>query len=118
MNCPYCGQPAIFLSSKEFYGKDYGSNIYLCRDCNAYVGTHGNTTKPLGTMANERLRGLRKRAHNLFDPLWRSRHMSRSRAYKFMQEWMNLPAGKAHIGMFDERQCQQLIQAVKDYRNL
>ncbi|MBN8200511.1 zinc-finger-containing protein [Bacillus sp. NTK034] len=106
MNCPYCGNEAKFLTTKEFYGKDYGTNVYSCKPCNAYVGTHGRSKTPLGTMANPKLRSLRKCAHSLFDPLWKSKkkQMSRTSAYVWMQKAMNLPAEKAHIGMFNEEQ--------------
>ena len=118
MNCPYCDQPALFLSSKEYYGKDYGSNLYLCRPCDAYVGTHGKGKTPLGTMANAQVRQWRKSAHSIFDPMWKGRKkfMSRSRAYLWMQEVMNLPPDQAHIGMFDEEQCKLLIERVKKHR--
>lgn len=118
MFCPYCGREPVFLSSKEFYGRDYGTNVYLCRPCNAYVGTHGKGKTPLGTLANKSLREMRKRAHAAFDPLWKSKKMSRSKAYKWMAEIMNLPAEKAHIGMFDEVQCLELLSHLKPELNL
>lgn len=110
ITCPYCNKVAEFISTKEFYGKDYGTNIYLCRPCDAYVGTHGKGKKPLGTMANNRLRNLRKMAHNRFDPLWRKRKMSRGNAYKWLSEQMNIPVKECHIGMFNEEQCLQVVK--------
>lgn len=114
MLCPYCGKEPNFMSSKEFYGKDYGSNIYVCLPCDAYVGTHGKTKTPLGTLANKNLRIMRKRAHKSFDPLWKSKRMNRSQAYKWMAEVMNLPSKKAHIGMFNERQCFKLLKHIRE----
>ncbi len=102
-----------FVSSKEFYGKDYGSNLYVCDPCNAYIGTHKNSDKPLGTMAKYQLRELRKRAHSLFDPLWKSRKMSRSKAYRWLQKVMNLSSEEAHIGLFDENQCRKIIRILE-----
>ncbi|MDP4087365.1 MAG: zinc-finger-containing protein [Bacillota bacterium] len=116
MDCPYCGKTALFMSSKDFYGKDFGSNMYVCKSCDAYVGTHGNSKAPLGTMANAQLRSLRKAAHSLFDPLWKGRKMSRDGAYRWLQDNMNLPADKAHIGMLNDDQCKELIQKLKTYR--
>lgn len=119
MNCPYCGNEAKFMSSKEFYGKDFGSNLYVCRPCDAYVGTHGKGKTPLGTMANQRLRELRKTAHSIFDPMWRGKYkMSRSKAYAWMAEVMDLPGEKAHIGMFNDDQCKALIEKAKEKRGL
>lgn len=110
MNCPYCNGVAEFTSSKDFYGNDYGSNLYVCKPCDARVGTHKNSTTPLGTMANEELRQLRKRCHSAFDPKWKSRKMTRSGAYRWLQNEMDLSAKEAHIGMFDKAQCEQLLE--------
>lgn len=120
MDCPYCGNEAEFLTSKEFYGKDFGTNLYVCRPCNAYVGTHGKGKTPLGTMANAQLRTWRKAAHSIFDPLWKgkNREFSRSGAYGWMQKVMELPAEQAHIALFNEEQCKQLIEKVKEYRGI
>ncbi|WEG13976.1 zinc-finger-containing protein [Pullulanibacillus sp. KACC 23026] len=101
------------MSSEEFYGKDYGANLYVCRPCNAYVGTHGKGKTPLGTMANYNLRQMRKRTHAAFDPIWKYKRMSRSKAYQWMSEVMNLPPDKAHIGMFDEEQCFELLKHIR-----
>ncbi|UPW82354.1 zinc-finger-containing protein [Lysinibacillus sp. Ag94] len=120
MICGYCGNEAEFMSSKQFYGRDYGVNMYVCRPCDAYVGTHGKGKTPLGTLANARLRNIRRAAHSMFDPLWKGKYrkMSRSKAYRVMQELMDLPPKKAHIGMMDEEQCFELIRKLKEYRGL
>lgn len=110
MICPYCHEPAEFISSAEFYGRDYGSNLYICRPCGARVGTHKNSKRPLGTMANVKLRALRKICHRQFDPKWKSKQMSRSAAYRWLAEKMEVPQEKAHIGMFNEEQCYKLIK--------
>jgi hypothetical protein len=112
MKCPYCGKTARFISSKNFYGKDFGMNIYSCIPCDAYVGTHGDTTKPLGTMANHTLRELRKICHSTFDPYWKHEGMTRTEAYKWLQQRMDLPAEQAHIAMFDTTQCYKLIKII------
>lgn len=60
LKCPYCGELTEFLTSEQFYGKDYGCNIYLCRPCDAYITTHGMSKEQKGTIANRELRELRK----------------------------------------------------------
>ncbi|EEL89150.1 hypothetical protein bcere0029_10190 [Bacillus cereus AH1272] len=40
--------------------------------------------------------------------------MSRSQAYKWMAEVMSLPSKKAHIGMFNERQCFKLLKHIRE----
>lgn len=119
MNCPYCNKKAEFLSSKEFYGQNYGTNLYVCRPCNARVGTHGKGRKPLGTMANHRLRVLRRICHRKFDPMWkykRKQNWSRHNAYKWLQKEMRLSPEEAHIGMFDEEKCRELIKILNKNR--
>ena len=75
MNCPYCNNPAEWVSNAEVYGRPYGKSwmMYLCRPCDARVGCHQNSQTPLGTMANKELRGWRIKAHDAIDPM-KERH--------------------------------------------
>ncbi|MGG6445723.1 zinc-finger-containing protein [Pseudobacillus badius] len=109
VTCPYCGNAAKFMTSKEFYGKDYGSNLYVCKPCDARIGTHRNSKTPLGTLANDELRRLRITCHSLIDPYWKYGKYSRSEVYRRMSKAMNLPQEKTHIGMFNKEQCLKLI---------
>lgn len=115
--CPYCNQPAEFISSAEFYGRDYRTNLYICRPCDARVGTHGRGKTPLGTMANSELRSLRKECHKRFDVRWKTRQVSRNKAYQQLAKMMDLPPEKAHIGMFDKEQCKKLLSLIPKERN-
>src|SRR5690625_1533178 len=110
MICPYCKEKAEFFTSTEFYGQDYGNNVYVCRPCDARVGTHKRSKTPLGTMANAQLRDLRMQCHKHFDRKWKSGNMSRSKAYVWLQDAMNLTQKQAHIGMFNESQCKELLK--------
>ena len=121
--CPYCGSEAVLTSSKEVYGgRDYGK-IYLCRPCDAYVGVHKGTDRPLGTPANAELRELRKKAHAAFDPIWQhrletkrahdrsyTRYMARGGRYKALAELMGIPLKRCHIAMFGVQDCHQAIE--------
>ena len=84
--------------------------IYLCRDCDAFVGCHSGSDRPLGRLADARLREYKKRAHSCFDRIWKCHFMARSQAYKWLAEAMNLSGQETHIGMFNISQCQQVIQ--------
>lgn len=112
--CPYCGKNAELADSAEIYhGQHYGM-IWLCRSCDAYVGTHKNGRHtPLGTLANGELRKWRKRAHSLFDTLWKKKGMKRQDAYKIMQKLMEMSKREAHIAKFSVEQCKQLIELLK-----
>jgi zinc-finger-containing domain len=112
-NCPYCNNPSVLFSeSSRFYGgRDFGPQ-YACEPCQAWVGCHPGTTKPLGRLANKELRGWKGRAHAAFDPLWQSKRMTRHEAYAHMQKLMKMTPDQAHIGLFDVAECQRLIGAL------
>lgn len=114
MNCSYCNKQLFPLKSSYGYW-------YKCNDCNASVGCHPGTQKPLGTTAKPELRALRQEAHKWFDATWQmkmkqddcSQKEARSAGYKWLQEQMNLPAAECHIGKFNEAQCKQVIKLCK-----
>jgi hypothetical protein len=107
MICPYCNLNAVWVENKEIYGRNYGKSymIWLCRLCEAYVGCHKNTKKPLGTMANASLRKMRIHIHSLIDPIWKSGIMSRKDLYKKLSDYM----GKEfHVGECNENDCKKI----------
>ena len=107
--CRYCGGKVILTDSSKIYGKDYG-DIYLCTICNAFVGVHKGSGKPLGTLANSILRTKRKETHEVFDKFWKDNHMSRTEGYKWLSEKMGLPFKSTHIGYFEIEECQKVIE--------
>ena len=111
VHCDYCGGLAEFVDSSVIYGESYGM-IYLCRRCNAYVGVHRGTDRPLGRLANAELRHWKKAAHNAFDPLWKYGCFRGHRvaAYHWLSERLGLPIEKTQIGMFDTALCKRAIQ--------
>jgi len=112
MICPYCNQEAKYGSNEEFYGRRYGKSYmcYYCLDCGSYVGTHQNTKKPLGTMANKELRDWRIKAHAFFDPLWKSGKMTRQQAYEWLKEKLGQ---EIHIGEADIETCKSVVGVLK-----
>ena len=106
--CNYCGKPAEYVDSTVVYGSSYGM-IYYCKPCNAWVGVHKGSGTPLGTLANAELRAYRRKAHGLFDRIWRRRWMSRGKAYDWLSEQMGLAREETHIGMFSIEQCRTVI---------
>ena len=106
MKCNYCGKEAEWVENKEIYGKNYGKSymVWLCRDCDAYVGCHNNTKEPLGILANKELRELRKQAHALFDPIWKEKG-SRAKAYA----WLVKNTGVQHIGESTKEEALKVI---------
>ncbi|GAA0567720.1 zinc-finger-containing protein [Halomonas salifodinae] len=124
--CPYCGQfsrkvggDAIYPHRPDLYHKTF----YQCAPCDAHVGTHPGTDKPLGRLANAELREWKQRTHAAFDPIWKDRYLRKSAAdpdykkgmarggrYKRLAELMGIDKEDCHIGMFDVAACQLAIQ--------
>jgi len=61
--CDYCQGPTEFVDDSEVYERSYGRKVYLCRPCNAWVGVHKGTTRPLGRLAKSELRKMKIQAH-------------------------------------------------------
>ena len=103
--CDYCGKPARCVDSAIVYeGRSYGP-IWYCKECQAWVGCHRGTNKPLGRLANAELRRMKRLAHASFDKLWRGKSaFTRRAAYEWLAEEMGLPVEQTHIGMFDVEQ--------------
>lgn len=127
-SCAYCNAKTICIDSAEIYnGTSYG-NVYICRPCKAWVGTHRNQPhKPLGRVATEALRHAKKEAHAYFDNVWLylmrargwSKHDARTWAYDWLHTVMETPREYTHIGMFDEAQCAQVVvQCKRLYKEL
>jgi len=77
--CDYCKSKTELIDSAPVYnGVSYGK-VYHCRPCDAWVGVHKGTEKPLGRLANKELREWKKRAHAVFDPLWQAKLNKRRR---------------------------------------
>ena len=116
MVCPYCNNPAALVTGREVYpGKRwlYGKSFYLCGPCDAYVGCHDGTTKPLGRLANAELRAAKIAAHAAFDPLWQSGRMKRQEAYGWLADQLKIAREHCHIGMFDVETCRLVVAIIK-----
>jgi len=121
VECPYCRNKAeLHVDSSIVYGKNYGA-IYLCQCypiCDSYVGCHPGSTAPLGRLANKQLRYWKKQAHKYFDLIWKKEIIdSRSGAYRWLSEKLELPGKRTHIGMFDVNTCKKVVELCKPYSN-
>lgn len=117
--CDYCRGDTEKVSGADVYRNrpDLASKvIWRCHPCDAHVGCHPGTDIPLGRLANKELRKAKMEAHAAFDPIWRSRRMSRSKAYAWLAKSMGLTTAQCHIGMFDVAQCRRVVDLV-DARN-
>ncbi len=113
--CRYCGGPVRLVPAELVFGASterlglLNEMLYQCQNCNARVGCHKGTTRPLGDVANEMLRLKRMETHRVFDEMWRRLKWSRTKAYKWLAKEMGLPDKEAHIGGFEMAQCQFVI---------
>lgn len=115
--CPYCRKPSQLVGGDVVYPHrpDLASKqFYECRPCDARVGCHPGTVKPLGRLANADLRRRKMACHENFDPIWREAQRAgdrgaRSKAYSWLAEQMWLPVNECHFGMFDEDQAGRAI---------
>lgn len=113
MRCPYCGAPVRYRSATGIY-RDNSKDVmlYVCGnypECDAYVRTHAGTKKPVGTLANAKLRALRKEAHDAFNQLYLTGMMSRDDAYRWLANMLQAPQSQAHIGNLGEYYCRVVI---------
>ena len=91
MICRYCGGAVHLVPAAKVYGPAAAKRLglerekfYQCQNCNARVGCHKGSTRPLGNLANEALRMKRMETHQVFDNFWKERGMSRTQGYKWM----------------------------------
>ncbi len=112
MKCPYCNRLAVWVDNKEVYGKNYGKShkIWLCKPCNAYVGCHNNTKKPLGTMADRNLRNWRIQAHNKIDWYWQQGMYTRKEVYQKLSRFFG---EEIHIGSANRELCRMIWKNIE-----
>lgn len=120
--CPYCGCPTKYVDSIRVYKvRSYGM-VYVCFNCDAWVGTHKSSTRALGRLANAELRLWKRMAHDAFDPIWKAqeaagtpKYIARTEIYKWLSGAMGIDPRYTHIGMFGVEQCRAVIELCKHY---
>lgn len=111
--CPYCGSTSILRSAEGIYRENSRNTmLYVCRNypsCDAYVRVQPGSHLPVGTMADGKLRALRKDAHHYFDQLYKRDLMTKEEAYHWLSDILAAPMDRAHIGMLGEYYCGVVI---------
>lgn len=121
VTCPFCDQPAEWVSHAEIYGKVFNKDahmIWLCRPCDAYVGTHQNSKRPLGQMANAHMRRARKLTKELFINKclmgnWKCNKTLKSAAYAMLADRMGITVDECHFGDFTVEQCRDAYRILQ-----
>ena len=118
--CPYCGGDAKLVTGDVVYPGRFdlsAKRFWYCAGDDAWVGCHGKTERPLGTMADKELRNARQAAHAQFDPLWQEKQRrenmpkfrARGRGYRWLAEQMQMPVRECHIAMMSAEQCARVM---------
>ena len=124
--CPYCSHPAKSATGADIYPhlpEIAHKQFYRCQPCNAWVGCHDGTDKPLGRLADAELRMAKRQCHALFDPLWKRRmvisdckkQVARGLGYAWLARELGIDAKDCHIGMFDLPTCRRVIAICAPY---
>jgi hypothetical protein len=104
----------------------------MCEPCDAHVGVHKGTDRPLGRLANKELREWKKRAHAAFDPLWTAKLLKRRRergenykkawargsGYAWLATKLSIDRSICHTGMFDVAMCRRVIEVYRSSKHL
>ncbi len=60
-------------------------------------------------VSQRKLSVAKRQAHELFDTLWKSGDVTRTEAYEWLAEELNLSAARCHIKRFDVEMCHKVI---------
>lgn len=126
-DCPYCQSPSVLAKGAVIYphrsdlaGKDF----WHCAPCKSWVGCHDGTLKPLGRLADAKLRAAKTHAHAAFDRLWQgkmrrdkcSKKAARGAGYAWLADQLGIAREDCHIGLFDVETCARVVQVCKGLR--
>lgn len=115
--CPYCNNPSKKVTGADIYPHRqdlWDIVIYECKPCDARVGCHKGTDKPLGRLADAELRKAKSAAHAAFDPIWKLNVRTRNGAYQWLAKKLGIRPKDCHIGMFDVETCHRVIQICEE----
>lgn len=113
--CHICGGYVIYTSNDAVYGKSYGSGFcYLCTMCKAYVGTHKHRPlQALGILANDEMRVLRRKCHDIFDKTWSTPEERKAR-YAELADKLGLHVDVCHFGYFNKKLLEKAYKILTE----
>lgn len=121
MKCQYCNNNAKLVTGNILYPHRpdlYNMKFWNCKECDAYVGCHPGTDKPLGILANAELRRAKRKAHEAFDPVWKNGKIKRADAYKWLADKLGIRIESCHIGMFNVSMCKEVVNKMSSLPTL
>jgi hypothetical protein len=108
---PGCNGKLVLIWSFKLSRFFYGCERYP--QCIGTLPAHNNGA-PKGEPRTKELQGWRKKTHQVFDVMWKTKTCKRGHAYRWLQHVMGMNSKEAHIGNFTVEQCQKVIQLVKE----
>lgn len=118
--CPYDAGNVQLVTGADIYPHRpdlYHKQFWRCCKCGAYTGCHPGTTKRVGRLANAETRALKVAAHTAFDHLWQSGRMSRTQAYRWLQQATGLGEHDCHIGWMSDDMLRAIPALVARFQN-
>lgn len=92
--------------------------FWRCDTCHNYVGCHNKTdnpTRPLGVIPTPELLAARKKIHQLLDPIWKRRLISRAQAYTYIGKRLGWPYHTGDLRSIEE--AREVWRIVGELRN-
>ena len=117
VNCIECGNKSEIrlTNGLEVYPKRKDLSalpFWICDCCGNFVGCHHKTntpTRPLGNIVNNEIKKWRVWIHNVLDPIWKSKKLSRKEVYQFMSNQIGKPY---HTGEIENIQQAKRAYAI------
>ncbi|WP_154825797.1 zinc-finger-containing protein [Enterobacter hormaechei] len=72
---------------------------------------------PLGALADKPTRDARKSCKLPFERIWKSGAMTRTEAYQWLADKMDIPVHECHFGWFTVEQCHTAMHHCNDWLN-
>lgn len=114
--CHLCGGDVILVDNSVVYRYSFGNwhYVYMCRSCRAYVGLHGHTDIPLGTLANATTRRRRKEVHEVARHLRDYTGLTLEQCRELVASKLSISYAEAATACLDHHQCDTVINMFKD----
>ena len=103
-----CGYYMTFHSGK--YG---GWFSCVNEKCDLRFNCDNQTGEPEGNATDYETRVLRRKAHAIFDVLWKSKYISRSEAYRRLAKHYGISTRKAHFKRMNSHELRRVIVWLK-----
>jgi len=122
--CCGCEQvvSAALVSGRDVYPHraDLSSlPFWQCPTCKNFVGCHHKTkdrTRPLGVIATQAIKDLRKQIHVVIDPIWQDGIMDRGALYKELGAAIGRKYHTAELR--NEAECKLVLVAAKSVKRI